>query len=79
MYYVYQIISVVEPARHYTGITKYVRKRLRMHNEGLVMATSPNRPWNLEVAIAFRSRDKAVAFEAYLKSHSGRSFSKRHF
>ena len=79
MYYVYQLISAVNPSRHYTGITKDVRKRLRMHNEGLVMATSANRPWNLEVAIAFRSRDKAVAFEAYLKSHSGRSFSKRHF
>lgn len=79
MYYVYHLIGIEDPSRHYTGLIKSVRNRVLQYHEGLVMATSANRPWNLEVAIAFKSRVKAVAFEAYLKSHSGRSFSKRHF
>ena len=30
-------------------------------------------------AIAFDDREKAYAFEAYLKTHCGRAFAKRHF
>ncbi len=30
-------------------------------------------------AIGFRERDKAATFERYLKTHSGRAFSKKHF
>jgi hypothetical protein len=41
--------------------------------------TSKFRPWQIETAVAFRSKDKAVAFEQYLKSHSGRAFAKKHF
>ena len=33
----------------------------------------------IETAIAFRSKEKASAFEKYLKSHSGRAFAKKHF
>jgi hypothetical protein len=38
-----------------------------------------DRPWQIETAIAFRSREKAAAFEKYLKSHSGRAFASKHF
>ncbi|MGB2938555.1 MAG: GIY-YIG nuclease family protein, partial [Phycisphaerae bacterium] len=41
--------------------------------------TSKFRPWQIETAVAFRSKGKAVAFEQYLKSHSGRAFAKKHF
>ncbi|MBN1547490.1 MAG: hypothetical protein JW902_12610 [Syntrophaceae bacterium] len=37
------------------------------------------RPWELDVAIAFTSRERAAEFEKYLKSHSGRAFAAKHF
>jgi hypothetical protein len=30
-------------------------------------------------AFAFTEKEKALAFEKYLKSHSGRAFAKKHF
>jgi putative endonuclease len=36
-------------------------------------------PWYIEVAVAFRSEAKARRFERYLKTGSGREFSRRHF
>jgi len=52
--------------------------RLKSHNQGNNPHTSKYRPWQIETAIAFRSREKAVAFEKYLKSHSGRAFASKH-
>jgi hypothetical protein len=56
-----------------------LNKRLAEHNLGTVTSTKAFSPWQIEVAIAFRDRSKAAAFEQYLKSHSGRIFAKRHF
>ena len=36
-------------------------------------------PRKIETAIAFDNKKKAIAFEDYLKTGSGREFSKRHF
>jgi predicted GIY-YIG superfamily endonuclease len=36
-------------------------------------------PWKLVVQIGFDDKAKAVAFEKYLKSGSGRAFAKKHF
>jgi len=33
----------------------------------------------VETSIMFRSKEKAIAFERYLKSHSGRAFATKHF
>jgi putative endonuclease len=63
---------------HYTGLTKDLDERLRKHNEGGDPHTAKHKPWFLETAIAFRSRQKAAAFEKYLKSGSGREFARRH-
>jgi hypothetical protein len=41
--------------------------------------TAKFRPWKVETAVAFSSETKARAFEKYLKSGSGREFSRRHF
>jgi hypothetical protein len=38
-----------------------------------------NRPWSLVVSMEFTTAKAASAFEKYLKSGSGRAFSKRHF
>jgi hypothetical protein len=36
-------------------------------------------PWELVVAVYFADRQKAEAFERYLKHGSGHAFAKRHF
>ena len=77
--YVYMLTSERDPARHYTGLTDDLAARMRKHNSGGCPHTAKFRPWRLETAVAFRSREKAAAFEAYLKSGSGREFVRRHF
>lgn len=78
-HYVYILVSKVDPDRHYTGLTDNLAERLKRHNSGQCRYTSKHRPWRIDTAISFRSREKAAAFETYLKSHSGRAFASRHF
>ena len=78
-HYVYILVSEADPSRHYTGCTIDLVGRLKKHNSAGIPHTSKYRPWHVETAIRFRSRDKARAFEAYLKSGSGREFARRHF
>ena len=78
-HYVYVLVSEQERSVHYTGVTDDLHMRLKKHNEGGCPHTAKHRPWRIETAIAFRSREKASAFEAYLKTGSGREFSRRHF
>ena len=77
--YVYVLICEMNKTHRYTGITEDLEARLQSHNQGKNPHTSKYRPWKIETAIAFRSRDKAVEFEKYLKSHSGRAFASKHF
>jgi len=78
-HYVYILVSETNPKRHYTGTTDNLDERLRAHNAGQVPHTARFRPLRVETTIAFRNHQKARAFEAYLKSLSGRAFSKKHF
>jgi putative endonuclease len=78
-HYVYILVSETDETRHYTGMTQDLQARLQSHNFGQVPHTSKFRPWRIENAFAFRSKEKATAFERYLKSHSGRAFAKKHF
>jgi predicted GIY-YIG superfamily endonuclease len=78
-HYVYILVSDSSPDRHYIGSTADLNTRLAAHNAGKVSHTSKYTPWRAETAVAFRSKEKAVAFERYLKSGSGREFSRRHF
>jgi len=77
-YYVYILTSENDPSCHYTGFTEDLDKRLKAHNIGKIPHTKKYKPWYFETVIAFRSREKAMTFEKYLKSHSGRSFSSKH-
>jgi len=78
-YYTYIIESESWNERFYVGFTEDLKARISHHNSGAVPATKPYRPWRLKNYFAFRSEKKARNFEKYLKSHSGRSFSTRHF
>ena len=79
MFYTYIIRSINHPNQRYIGSTSDLRKRLVKHNEGGVPHTTLFKPWKLEVYIAFETKEKAVAFEVYLKTGSGHAFSNRHF
>jgi predicted GIY-YIG superfamily endonuclease len=78
-YYVYELVSKRDEAIRYRGITRDLKARIRKHNTGGCTHTSKYQPWYIEVAVAFRSEHKARAFEKYLKTGSGREFSRRHF
>lgn len=77
--YVYILDSLSHPGCHYTGLTDNLQARLAKHNEGGCIHTAKHKPWQIRIAVAFRNREQAAAFESYLKSHSGRAFAARHF
>ena len=78
-YYVYILIDTETEMHHYVGFTQDLSERLAKHNAGEVPHTSKFKPWRIQTAIAFDCKEKAVAFEDYLKSGSGREFANRHF
>ncbi|MCP4676454.1 MAG: GIY-YIG nuclease family protein [Deltaproteobacteria bacterium] len=77
--YVYIIKSLVKANRHYVGITDDPKRRLQEHNAGESTSTWKYRPWKMVWFGWFRNAKAAHNFEEYLKSGSGRTFSKRHF
>jgi predicted GIY-YIG superfamily endonuclease len=77
--FVYILRSDSDHERHYVGVTADVDERLEWHNTGLSGHTRQHRPWRVIVSFEFPDERAAVRFERYLKSGSGRAFSKRHF
>ena len=77
MWYVYIIRSVTCPEREYTGATGNLKQRLSDHNGGKSTHTAKFIPWELVWYCAFTDKYRALAFEKYLKSHSGRAFAKK--
>ena len=78
-YYVYILQSINNPDKYYVGYTTNIKDRLTKHNEGGVNYTVKYKPWKIKNTISFDEKEKALAFEKYLKSHSGRAFAKKHF
>lgn len=78
MFYVYILNSLSNPDRMYVGYTQDIKHRLQEHNSGECIHTAKYKPWKLMTYLCFDDQDKALAFEIYLKSGSGRSFAKRH-
>jgi len=78
-HYVYILQSEKFEETFYTGYTTDLKKRLAKHNNGEVTSTSKYKPWKVKNAFAFVEKERALAFEKYLKSHSGRAFTKKHF
>ena len=76
-YYAYILESRTDPKHYYTGFTEDLDSRLESHNSGKVSHTLKYKPWRIKTAIAFSDRKKALDFEAYLKSASGRAFAKK--
>lgn len=77
MTYVYILRSVTDGERFYTGLTDDLKARIAKHNAGEVAHTSKRRPWQIKTYVAFNDGGRALAFEKYLKSGSGRAFAKK--
>lgn len=73
MKYVY-ILQSLNGEHFYTGITDDLLARLSKHNSRAVPHTSKFRPWRINTYVAFSDETRAIAFEKYLKSGSGRAF-----
>ena len=76
-HYVYIIQSKSVTDRFYTGFTENIENRLKDHNSGKDPHTSKYKPWRIKTAIALTDRQKALDFERYLKTLSGRAFAKK--
>lgn len=74
MYYVYILRSIHSLDQTYVGYTSDLKARFKAHNEGLSPHTNQYKPWALEWYCAFPNKWRALAFESYLKSHSGKAF-----
>ena len=76
---VYILQSLSHPDEYYTGSTADINERLKEHNRMNVPHTSKYAPWHPVVVIHFKDNQKAIEFERYLKSGSGRAFAMKHF
>lgn len=77
MKYVYILQSEHNAEHFYSGLTDDLRERLKKHNAGEVPHTSKFKPWRLKTYLGFADDSRAVAFERYLESPSGRAFAKK--
>jgi len=74
MYYVYILQSINFVDQFYVGYTEDINNRLIRHNSGFTSHTSKYRPWKIITYLVFTDKVKALSFEEYLKSGSGRVF-----
>jgi putative endonuclease len=74
MKYVYLLESVVCPEETYVGLTDDLGARIAARNSGQSKHTAKFKPWRLVTYLGFSDEAKAVAFERYLKTGSGRAF-----
>lgn len=79
MHYVYIIRSINNPDQNYVGNTSNLKTRLAQHNSGNTFHTEKYKPWELVLYLGFRDKMKAISFEKYLKSGSGRIFKEKRF
>jgi putative endonuclease len=75
--YVYILRSTGFPDYYYTGVTENLKLRLARHNSKELKHTPKYAPWQLKTCIAFSCEQKALEFERYLKTASGRAFAKK--
>lgn len=77
MWYVYILRSIEFLEQLYYGASEDLKTRLKDHNAGKSSHTAKYAPWELLWYCAFPDKYKALEFEKYLKSHSGRAFANK--
>jgi predicted GIY-YIG superfamily endonuclease len=78
-HYVYILVDCATHTHFYVGQTRDLKARLIAHNNGQCPHTNKHKPWKIKTSVAFETEEKAMAFESYLKTHSGRTFARKHF
>ncbi len=76
-FHVYILQSLSAPEHFYTGFCEDYVQRLQEHNAAKVKYTSKFIPWRLKTVISFTDKEQAISFEKYLKSGSGRVFTRK--
>ncbi len=71
--------SKTNPEKTYIGFTEDMNRRLEEHNQLTSDYTKKYAPWEIFSYTTFESKNKALAYEKYLKSGSGKAFLKKHF
>lgn len=79
MHFVYLLKSISHPEQLYIGYTNNLKARLRTHNLKQSPHTAKFAPWEIQACFGFKERDKALKFEDYLKTGSGKAFAKNRF
>jgi predicted GIY-YIG superfamily endonuclease len=77
MKYVYLLQSIEHTDETYVGLTDDLRSRFSAHNAGRSRHTAKFKPWRLVAYFAFADEHKAIEFERYLKTASGRAFANK--
>jgi putative endonuclease len=77
MRYVYLLESIDFPDQTYVGLTDDLRTRFADHIKGRSPHTDKFKPRRLVNYVAFSDERKAIEFERYLKSASGRAFANK--
>ena len=76
MYYAYVLKSKVDGSLYF-GSTTDLRQRVISHNKGQVISTKKRKPWHIVWYGSFDTEAKAVSFEKYLKTASGKAFARK--
>jgi len=77
MYYVYILRSISSQSK-YIGTTSDLKNRLSEHNNLETKSNRSKAPYKIIWYCTFNDKQKAYAFEKYLKSSSGYAFTKKH-
>jgi putative endonuclease len=78
IHYVYILESISTPEHFYIGYTRDLRGRVQKHQADVSSHAAKYRPGKLKAYLLSKPRKIAGRFERYLKSGSGRAFSKSH-
>ncbi|MEK7155030.1 MAG: GIY-YIG nuclease family protein [Patescibacteria group bacterium] len=74
----YSYILKLSNNTYYAGFSADLKQRILEHQNGGVNATKHLRPIVLVYYSAFKSKQKALDFEKYLKTNSGFAFRNKH-
>lgn len=74
----YAYILQLSNGDFYHGYSDNLKQRYLKHERGNVISTRNFRPVRLIFYAAFRTKEKAILFEKYLKTGSGYAFRNKH-
>ena len=68
-YFVYMLLSKGDKPVSYIGYTNNLKKRIKLHNSGKGAKFTRGRKWKLIYKEKFRSKNKAISREYYIKKN----------